>query len=142
MRAKTALLFLCLAIFPSLNFVGPQSGAARWRVACRSAKDPYEILGVDPGSTESEIRAAYRQRARVDHPDISDAPNAEEIWLEVSEAYQVLTDPKRRQKKKGFKQGSTYVENERVQDDSELKAQFFEALGVMPSEQMPGFQLA
>lgn len=43
-----------------------------------SPKDPYDVLGVEPGCTESEIRAAYRQRARTDHPDISDAPNAEE----------------------------------------------------------------
>ena len=124
MRAKTALLFLCLAIFRSLSFAGLAGDAARCRVACRSAKDPYEILGVDPASTESEIRAAYRQRARVDHPDISDAPNAEEIWLEVSEAYRALTESKARPKK-GFKQGSVYVENERVQDDTETWNMFF-----------------
>lgn len=41
------------------------------------AKDPYAVLGVEPGSTEQEIRAAYRQRARTEHPDINDAPNAE-----------------------------------------------------------------
>ena len=49
------------------------------------AKDPYAVLGVEPGSTEQEIRAAYRQRARTEHPDINDAPNAEVLggvgWL-------------------------------------------------------------
>jgi len=42
------------------------------------AKDPYAVLGVEPGSSVEEIRAAYRQRARSEHPDISDAPDAQE----------------------------------------------------------------
>ena len=41
------------------------------------AKDPYAVLGVEPGSSLEEIRAAYRLRARREHPDISDAPDAQ-----------------------------------------------------------------
>lgn len=107
------------------------------------AKDPYAVLGVEPGSSVEEIRAAYRQRARSEHPDISDAPDAQEIWLEVTEAYKVLTNPKRnrRDRSNGFKQGSVYRDDERVQDDSELQKQFFEALGVMPSDQKKSLKM-
>ncbi|CAE7456145.1 Eef2k [Symbiodinium sp. CCMP2592] len=49
----------------------------------RAAKNVEDFL---------EIRAAYRARARVDHPDISDAEDAQERWMEISEAYKSLTD--------------------------------------------------
>ena len=52
----------------------PPGGSAR---CAKVAKDPYAVLGVEPGSSVEEIRAAYRQRARSEHPDISDAPDAQ-----------------------------------------------------------------
>ena len=140
-RVQLLVLGFWLAIFHDTSFTNgrpSRDGWQRGRIArlAKVAKDPYAVLGVEPGSTEQEIRAAYRQRARTEHPDINDAPNAEEVWLEVCEAYKVLTDPKRRSRKNGMtKQGSTYRDDERVQDDSEIKKQFFEALGVMPTEQ-------
>ncbi|CAE6958302.1 ANKS3 [Symbiodinium sp. KB8] len=99
-------------------------------------KDPYEILGVDPGSTEEEIRAAYRARARVDHPDISDAEDAQERWMEISQAYKSLTDPRlqRKQRQKSAGQVSIYRGEERVQDDTALREQFFQALGGMMTD--------
>ncbi len=59
-------------------------------------RDYYEILGVDRNATEKEIKSAYRRLAMKYHPDRSDAPDAEERFKEISEAYAVLSDPEKR----------------------------------------------
>eukprot|EP00439_Symbiodinium_sp_Y106_P023583 s3640_g2.t2 len=114
-----------------------------WQRPMKELKDPYEILGVDPGSTEEEIRAAYRARARVDHPDISDAEDAQERWMEISEAYKSLTDPRlqRKQRQKSAGQVSIYRGEERVQDDTALREQFFQALGMMTDDQKSSLEM-
>jgi molecular chaperone DnaJ len=54
-------------------------------------RDYYEILGVARGATEAEIKRAFRGLARELHPDVSDAPDAEERFREAAEAYEVLS---------------------------------------------------
>jgi curved DNA-binding protein CbpA len=54
-------------------------------------KDYYKILGVEKNSSEKDIKAAYRKLARQYHPDVNDAPDAEERFKEINEAYQVLS---------------------------------------------------
>lgn len=61
------------------------------------AKDLYEVLGVSRDATEDEIKKAFRREARKLHPDVNKAPNAEEQFKELNEAYDVLSDPKKRQ---------------------------------------------
>ena len=59
--------------------------------------DYYAILGIDKKADEKAIKAAYRKLARKFHPDVN--PNnkeAEEKFKQVSEAYEVLSDEKKR----------------------------------------------
>ncbi|MCK8825149.1 molecular chaperone DnaJ [Fuchsiella alkaliacetigena] len=57
-----------------------------------SKKDYYEVLGVSKDASDKEIKRAYRKLAKKYHPDVSDDPQAEEKFKEVSEAYKVLSD--------------------------------------------------
>jgi DnaJ-class molecular chaperone len=59
-------------------------------------KDYYLILGVDPGATQEQIHAAYRQQAKELHPDYYGEDCAP--FREIQEAYEVLGDPGRRRK--------------------------------------------
>ena len=59
-------------------------------------RDYYEILGVDRSAQDGEIKRAFRKLARELHPDVSEAPDAQERFREAAEAYEVLSDPERR----------------------------------------------
>ena len=61
-----------------------------------SKRDYYEVLGVDRDATKQDIRKAYRKLARQYHPDVNKAPDAEEKFKEVKEAYEVLKDDQKR----------------------------------------------
>ncbi|KAG8904933.1 hypothetical protein FRB99_000987 [Tulasnella sp. 403] len=62
------------------------------------AKDTayYDILGVAPDVNDVDLKKAYRKKAIQYHPDKNKAPDAEEVFKEISRAYQVLSDPNTR----------------------------------------------
>ena len=59
-------------------------------------KDYYKIMGLKRDASLEEVKLAYRKLARKYHPDVSSENDAEERFKEVSEAYEVLRDPKKR----------------------------------------------
>jgi len=62
-------------------------------------KDPYEILGVERRATDAEIKKAYRRLARKHHPDVNPGDaSAQRKFQEIAAAYELLKDPKRRQR--------------------------------------------
>ncbi len=56
-------------------------------------KQYYDILGLPNNAGKQAIKAAYRKLALKYHPDVNKAPNAEEKFLEISEAYEILISP-------------------------------------------------
>ena len=60
-------------------------------------RDAYEVLGVDRGADDRAIKKRFRVLARELHPDVNAEADAEERFKEAAEAYEVLSDPQRRE---------------------------------------------
>ena len=58
--------------------------------------DYYELLGVDRGADEVELKKAYRRMAMEYHPDRNSSPEAEDRFKAITEAYEILRDPTKR----------------------------------------------
>lgn len=92
-----------------------------------SSYDPYKILGVFRTATIPEIKRAYKQLAKEWHPDKNDDPSAPDKFMEITQAYELLTDPDRKKKFDNF--GRVNVD-ERPRPEYEKKYEGFdEVLG-------------
>src|SRR6201997_3362665 len=66
-------------------------------MATTTKKDYYEILGIKKSASAEDIRKAFRKLARKYHPDVNPGDKAaEERFKQISEANDVLSDPKKR----------------------------------------------
>lgn len=66
------------------------------------ASNHYETLGVPRDASQEDIQRAYRNLARKWHPDVNQRPGAEDRFKEISEAYDVLSDPEQRRRYDAF----------------------------------------
>ncbi len=62
-----------------------------------TTRDYYEILELERGASDEEIKRSFRKLAQQWHPDVNTDPDADARFKELNEAYQVLSDPGRRQ---------------------------------------------
>lgn len=86
------MLFLCILVL--LSCLSP------FTLSIQSTKDYYAILGVKKGCSDNELKKAYRTLALKYHPDKveeKDRDVAEKKFVEVAEAYEVLSDPKKKE---------------------------------------------
>lgn len=58
--------------------------------------DYYQILGISNEASASRIRQAYRNKAKLFHPDINKSPDAKTLFQLINEAYHVLADPEKK----------------------------------------------
>jgi len=98
-----------------------------------SAWDPYKTLGLRRGASAQDIRKAYKQYAKEWHPDKNKNENAEDKFVEINKAYELLSDPARR---KLFDQRGI------VDDSPNRNTQSNDHFGEMPSffSQSGGFR--
>ncbi len=61
------------------------------------ATEYYSVLGVRRDAAPEEIKRAYRRLARELHPDVNPDPQTQERFKEITQAYEVLSDPEKRQ---------------------------------------------
>ena len=67
--------------------------------------DPYQVLGIPRGASEEEIKKAYRRKAKEYHPDLHpDDPVAAQKMNEVNEAYDMLKNPEKYERKRAQEQ--------------------------------------
>uniref|UniRef100_A0A3B0MPJ5 DnaJ protein, putative n=1 Tax=Theileria annulata TaxID=5874 RepID=A0A3B0MPJ5_THEAN len=62
----------------------------------RYTKDPYSVLGVSRNASNEEIKRKFRELAKKYHPDLNPSPDAKQKMAQITSAYELLSDPKKR----------------------------------------------
>ena len=86
-------------------------------------RDLYEILGVTRDASSEDIRKAYRLLARELHPDVNPDPTSETRFKEIAGAYEILSDPQKRQRYDTF--GSAGPSGQGFTDIQDIFDMFF-----------------
>ena len=102
-------------------------------------RDYYAVLGVPRTATDKEIRAAFRKQARRLHPDVNKDPKATEAFKRVSEAHEVLKDPKKRAKYDSLGADWERVERETAAREQARRAAGAAGAGGRDSHRFSGF---
>ncbi|KAG4972645.1 hypothetical protein JHK85_039066 [Glycine max] len=82
--------------FSSISIPNHSPTRRRFHTVFAASSDYYSTLGIPKSATGKEIKAAYRRLARQYHPDVNKEPGATEKFKEISAAYEVLSDDKKR----------------------------------------------
>merc|ERR1719162_423118 len=75
---------------------GGRTGVRRAGVSMEA--DFYADLGVSRSADESELKRAFRKKAKTCHPDVNDTEEGKVQWAKISRAYEVLSDPQQKQR--------------------------------------------
>lgn len=88
-------------------------------------KDLYKILELEKKATKEEIKKQYRKLSRKYHPDRN--PDSKELFTDISEAYEILSDTKKRRvyDTKGYSAAKNYGDNDQGHDDMDILSRFF-----------------
>ena len=85
----TQSFLLNLLLFKMLNLL--------WLIVSISAiSDPWATLGISRSATSKQIKQAYKKLAKEWHPDVNKSPEAEAMFIDIAEAYQILTDDEKK----------------------------------------------
>lgn len=80
-------------------------------------KNYYEILGVSPESSFSEIKTAFRRLARKYHPDVNKEPQSVQKFKDITEAYEILSDEAKRKEYNAFRGYCSFSENSKKSEN-------------------------
>ncbi|TMB60398.1 MAG: hypothetical protein E6J51_13005 [Chloroflexi bacterium] len=103
-------------------------------MATPAYKDYYQTLGVSRTASEKEIKSAYRRLARQYHPDVNKDPKATDRFKLINEAYEVLSDAKKR-----TKYDQMGADWERIEREQEFARQYQTQAGGQPAGPAAGF---
>jgi DnaJ-class molecular chaperone len=95
----------------------------------KKSTDYYEILQIPKDADDSQIKKQYRKLALKYHPDKNKDPSAEEMFKKISQCYQVLSDPKKRDLYDKFGEEAVNQDGGSGIDPSEIFSQFFGGRG-------------
>lgn len=99
--------------------------------------DYYNLLGISTNATESEIRAAYRKKAKLYHPDVNKSPDAHALFVLLTTAYETLINPHKRERyntkgsrsaKSSFETYQEWMQKKKAQAEYEAQKRYQEFL--------------